>query len=245
MNAEDYPSDSDEFDEEYKPENDNDYLSDSAGSDLDNDENNESDSENDNSGKSNVKRKRKKQNSTKKKLKTTTSSIKTKNTTDNGDDSINDGGDEEKSRVDSLWADFLATDDSSSKSTEKSDKKENETANSSKIEKKEETTTTAKTTKLPTILSNRSKLGSGFSKGTGAASGLQSVLGIIGKKSGLSTLEKSKSDWNKFKTNEGISEEIQTHNKGKAGYLDKQDFLQRTDLRQFEIEKEFRQSKRK
>lgn len=77
-----------------------------------------------------------------------------------------------------------------------------------------------------------------------AKGGLASVLNKLGKKDKLSTLEKSKLDWNKFKQNEGIDEEIKTFNRGKDGYLEKQDFLQRTDLRQFEIEKQLRSTKR-
>lgn len=75
--------------------------------------------------------------------------------------------------------------------------------------------------------------------------GLSSVLGQIGKKSKLSVLEKSKLDWNNFKKEEGIEEDLKTYNKGKNGYLEKQDFLQRTDLRQFEIEKTMRSSSRR
>lgn len=74
--------------------------------------------------------------------------------------------------------------------------------------------------------------------------GLASVLNKIGKKDKISTLEKSKLDWNKFKQSEGIDEEIKTFNRGKDGYLEKQDFLQRTDLRQFEIEKQLRATKK-
>lgn len=75
--------------------------------------------------------------------------------------------------------------------------------------------------------------------------GLSSVLGQLGKKNKLSVLEKSKIDWSGFKRNEGIDEELQTHNKGRDGYLERQDFLQRTDLRQFEIEKNMRQATRR
>ncbi|XP_055299844.1 craniofacial development protein 1 [Sitodiplosis mosellana] len=76
-------------------------------------------------------------------------------------------------------------------------------------------------------------------------SGLSSVLGQIGKTNKLSILEKTKLDWGGFKQSEGIDEEIQTFNKGRDGYLERQDFLQRTDLRQFEIEKNLRAANRK
>lgn len=47
--------------------------------------------------------------------------------------------------------------------------------------------------------------------------GIGAVLGQLGKKNKIGTLEKSKLDWNSFKSQEGIDEEIQTHNKGKDG----------------------------
>lgn len=74
--------------------------------------------------------------------------------------------------------------------------------------------------------------------------GISSVLGQLGKKAKISTLEKSKLDWNNFKKEENIDEEINTHNRGKDGYLERQDFLQRADLRQFEVEKQMRLSRR-
>lgn len=80
--------------------------------------------------------------------------------------------------------------------------------------------------------------------GRSSGGGLGAVLGQIGKKNKLSTLEKTKLDWNSFKRTQGIDEELQTHNKGKDGYLERQDFLQRADVRQFEIEKSFRQTTR-
>lgn len=81
--------------------------------------------------------------------------------------------------------------------------------------------------------------------GRPSGGGLGAVLGQLGKKNKLSVLEKTQLDWKSFKRNEGIEEELQTHNRGRDGYLERQDFLQRADLRQFEIEKNFRQSKSK
>lgn len=51
----------------------------------------------------------------------------------------------------------------------------------------------------------------------GRGGGLSAVLSQIGKKSKISTLEKSKLDWERFKSEEGLQEEIQTHNRGKDG----------------------------
>lgn len=79
----------------------------------------------------------------------------------------------------------------------------------------------------------------------GGLGGISSVLGQIGKKAKISTLEKSKLDWDNYKKQENLEEEIITHNRGKDGYLERQDFLQRADLRQFEIEKQLRNSNRR
>ncbi|XP_034479148.1 craniofacial development protein 1 [Drosophila innubila] len=87
--------------------------------------------------------------------------------------------------------------------------------------------------------------GGGTGSGSGGAGGgLGSLLNQLGKKKKLSVLEKSQQDWKSFKNDEGIDEELRTHNKGKDGYLERQDFLQRTDVRQFEIEKNLRQTRR-
>ncbi|XP_073947052.1 yeti [Choristoneura fumiferana] len=78
----------------------------------------------------------------------------------------------------------------------------------------------------------------------GRTSGLKDVLGQLNKKNQLSTLEKSKLDWETYKKEQDIADEVQNHNKGKNGYLDKQDFLERADHRQYEIERDMRLSRR-
>lgn len=93
-------------------------------------------------------------------------------------------------------------------------------------------------------VSNKPKVVPSFSN-KNKVGGLSNILSKIGKKDKMSTLQKSQQDWNNFKRNEGIEEEIKLHNRGKDGYLERQDFLERTDLRQFEIEKELRSSRRK
>ncbi|XP_076989178.1 craniofacial development protein 1 isoform X2 [Tamandua tetradactyla] len=78
------------------------------------------------------------------------------------------------------------------------------------------------------------------------SSGVSSLLGKIGvKKQKLSTLEKSKLDWESFKEEEGIGEELAIHNRGKEGYIERKAFLDRVDHRQFEIERDLRLSKMK
>ncbi|XP_009078135.1 PREDICTED: craniofacial development protein 1, partial [Acanthisitta chloris] len=77
-------------------------------------------------------------------------------------------------------------------------------------------------------------------------SGMSSLLGKIGaKKQKMSTLEKSKLDWENFKEEEGIVEELAIHNRGKDGYIEKKAFLERVDHRQFEIERDIRLSRMK
>ncbi|XP_074864467.1 craniofacial development protein 1 isoform X6 [Carettochelys insculpta] len=77
-------------------------------------------------------------------------------------------------------------------------------------------------------------------------SGMSSLLGKIGsKKQKMSTLEKSRLDWESFKEEEGIGEELAIHNRGKEGYIDRKAFLGRVDHRQFEIERDLRLSKMK
>jgi len=83
------------------------------------------------------------------------------------------------------------------------------------------------------------------STGTKRPGGLAGIVGSIGKKQKMGVLDKSKLDWNSFVSQEGISEELKTHNRGKEGYVEKQMFLERADLRQFEIEKSIRDKNRK
>lgn len=82
--------------------------------------------------------------------------------------------------------------------------------------------------------------------GVKRTSGMSSLLGKIGaKKQKMSTLEKSKLDWENFKEEEGIGEELAIHNRGKEGYIERKAFLERVDHRQFEIERDLRLSKMK
>ncbi|XP_051512836.1 craniofacial development protein 1-like isoform X1 [Myxocyprinus asiaticus] len=76
--------------------------------------------------------------------------------------------------------------------------------------------------------------------------GMGSILNRIGaKKQKMSTLEKSKLDWDTFKTEEGIADELAIHNRGKEGYVERKYFLERVDQRQFELEKTVRLSNMK
>uniref|UniRef100_A0A3B4WG62 Craniofacial development protein 1 n=1 Tax=Seriola lalandi dorsalis TaxID=1841481 RepID=A0A3B4WG62_SERLL len=73
------------------------------------------------------------------------------------------------------------------------------------------------------------------------SAGVSGVLSRIGgKKQKMSTLEKSKMDWDAFKSEEGITEELAIHNRGREGYVERKNFLERVDHRQFELEKAVR-----
>lgn len=59
-----------------------------------------------------------------------------------------------------------------------------------------------------------------------------------------SQVAKSSMDWDTYKVAEGIEGEMDQATKDGKGYLNKQDFLQRCDVRRFEHELEARQAKR-
>lgn len=95
---------------------------------------------------------------------------------------------------------------------------------------------------LPSTTDSTSSPSTVLSAGVKRSGGLAGVLNKIDKKPKMSTLVKSKLDWDTFKSKEGIEEDLKIHNRGKSGYLERKAFLDRTDLRQFEIEKSLRLS---
>lgn len=85
-------------------------------------------------------------------------------------------------------------------------------------------------------------------KGNGAPSAVDSILEQIKKKPKLSVLDKTKKDWGEFKEENRLDEELETYKKSGNQYLDKVSFLQRSDYREFERERDARlavQAKRK
>lgn len=79
-----------------------------------------------------------------------------------------------------------------------------------------------------------------------SSGGLGSIMDqISGKKTKMGCLDKSKMDWNSFVDTEGLREDLTTHNRGKEGYVEKQEFLDRADQRRFEVEKAAREKTRK
>lgn len=273
MDPEDYPSDSDASDDDFRPDKED---GDSA-SEVDSDDVEGHDAEDDEKTGAGKKRKRTTQKTGKKKAKhERAENVKEKETAD--EDKELDEEDEER-LTDALWADFLAGSGCSngsaktSSNTPTADKKDPPkskiTSEPKKVAKPVQTATVTKifefageavevteeipqskvdssapTGKMVRTTTNGNGGPSKPSLGQPSGGGLGAVLSQIGKNNKLSTLEKSKLDWNSFKRNQGIEEELQTHNKGKDGYLERQDFLQRADVRQFEIEKSFRQTSR-
>jgi hypothetical protein len=144
--------------------------------------------------------------------------------------------DEEKRREDALWAEFLAdteTTPSTSSSTITSSSKEQnipkpkpvatpapqparksplkifEFAGEEVIVNETKPSSSENASEMPKAAAVQGVKRSG--------GGLSSVLNQISKKNKLSILQKTKLDWDGFKTNEGISEELQTHNRGRDG----------------------------
>ncbi|KAF8394726.1 hypothetical protein HHK36_020943 [Tetracentron sinense] len=74
----------------------------------------------------------------------------------------------------------------------------------------------------------------------GPPSAVDAVLEQIKKKTKLSVLDKTKKDWGEFKEEKGLEEELDAYKKSSNQYLDKVSFLQRTDYREFERERDVR-----
>ncbi|XP_057536647.1 uncharacterized protein LOC130814554 [Amaranthus tricolor] len=72
-------------------------------------------------------------------------------------------------------------------------------------------------------------------------SAVDAVLEQIKKKPKLNLLDKTKKDWGEFKEeNKDYEEELDAYKKSSNQYLDKVSFLQRTDYREFERERDAR-----
>ncbi|XP_041048485.1 craniofacial development protein 1 [Carcharodon carcharias] len=90
------------------------------------------------------------------------------------------------------------------------------------------------------------EVGAPTGSGVKRQSAIGNILGKIGgKKQKMSTLEKSKIDWEAFKEKEGIGDELAIYNRGKEGYIERKAFLDRVDHRQFELERDIRLSNMK
>lgn len=275
MEEEEYPSDSDQSDDDYKPED----RDSEQPSEIDSDGEPENDAVDEDAQTKPKDRKRKSigaRNGSKVK-RSKLDKVVAEKEPEKSAETEEDDGEIDKAHADALWADFLngtdttASSTASSKSSQtKETKKETVTSvTSAKYEEKpvakQVTAPPQKTTvkeifefagekiEVEKEIKLDEKNGNCKIKAGQVATasrprpggGLSSVLGQLGKKNKLSVLEKTKLDWTGFKKNEGIDDELQVHNKGRDGYLERQDFLERTDFRRFEIEKNLRQVTRR
>ena len=67
------------------------------------------------------------------------------------------------------------------------------------------------------------------------ATGLEKVLADIKGPTGVSTVAKSNIDWENYKEEKGLNDDLKEASKD--GYLGKKEFLERCDVRNFEMER--------
>lgn len=117
---------------------------------------------------------------------------------------------ESKKKVDDLWASFQedVKDDKVKEPINGSNSSSASSSSTSKSEIVRKPATQLPLRKPPTFPPTLKRPASG---------GLGNILSQIGKKNKLSVLEQSKKDWNSFKDEEGLKEELETYNKGKDG----------------------------
>ncbi|EGT38004.1 hypothetical protein CAEBREN_32273 [Caenorhabditis brenneri] len=75
--------------------------------------------------------------------------------------------------------------------------------------------------------------------------GLLDAAKALSKRSKMSVLDRSDQDWKEFTAQNNLKEDLESHNRGKGGYLNKMDFLNRTDERLFNVERDLRATARK
>lgn len=73
-----------------------------------------------------------------------------------------------------------------------------------------------------------------------SSSGLDSLLQQISKKHKPNILDRSRKDWGQFKEEKGLEDELEAYKKSGDKYLDKVAFLQRSDVREYEKERDAR-----
>lgn len=283
LEDEEYPSDSEQSDEDFKPNNeDSDLPSEEDSDGLDDD------AEYQTAAVKTAKKTERKRKSrgrpagSKRKTRRTEQEVEKELSEEEEEEETKDAGKEEddKARADALWADFLSGTDSGPVKEKAAPQKTvasnaktvvkdspakktslNDSGSSNNSERKTvkeifdfagETIEVEKPIAPDSTVSSsndrvsakNSPVLAGISR-IRTAGGLSAVLGQIDKKQKINTLEKTQMDWKNFKQQQGIQEELQTHNKGREGFLERQDFLERTDHRQFEREKNMRQATRR
>ncbi|MCO5591421.1 hypothetical protein L7F22_045404 [Adiantum nelumboides] len=73
-----------------------------------------------------------------------------------------------------------------------------------------------------------------------SSAGVDKLLQQIEKKPKLNVLDKSRKDWTDFKGEKQIEEELESYNKSGDKYTDRVAFLQRSDIREYERERDAR-----
>jgi hypothetical protein len=227
LEDEDLRSDSDSDDADYCPVN-NDSGSESI------DEKDELNENNDEGTKKPTKKKRRKGRKTRNKQVVDEIEEEDKDTNKTAVDP-----EKEKQRVDALWADFLSGTEIPLEKKETSSTKAETKSTTSKIDIPKihkpapapapkifefagETIEVSQNNEENSSASvNPVKSTAGPTNSLGikrpSTGGLSSVLNQLSKKNKLSVLEKTKLDWDGFKSKEGINEELKTHNRGRQG----------------------------
>lgn len=224
MNDEEYEAELSEDDEDYRPDKEIDSVSENSASEDDHQEN----SDDEGATKKTKKRRKPTRGRRAKPVESFKEEVK--------NDSPVVDPEEEKKRADALWADFLSGTEIPLE-TKKDENTVKPTTSAAAAPRVAATTTIPKpkpkeifefageTIDIPSKSSKEQEKVptkpeippvAGV-KRPSAGGGLSSLLGQITKKNKLSVLEKTKMDWDGFKSKEGIGEELQTHNRGREG----------------------------
>lgn len=147
----------------------------------------------------------------------------------------------DESKTDELWKNFASSTKSSSLSTKTDSPK-----TTIEIPKPQEQTSKSVTTtkivefagekiSVPVTTSPKPSTENSSLKrpapSTASASSVLDRLGI-GKKQKISTLEKSRLDWDAHKESEALKDDLESHRRGKDSYVERKAFLQRSELRE-------------
>lgn len=81
-------------------------------------------------------------------------------------------------------------------------------------------------------------------KAAASAGGVDQLLKDMEGPAKETTIKKTSTDWDKFKTDTGLANKLEERAESKQAYLNRQDFLTRVDHRTFEVEKKGRDRER-
>uniref|UniRef100_A0A914ZN35 Craniofacial development protein 1 n=1 Tax=Parascaris univalens TaxID=6257 RepID=A0A914ZN35_PARUN len=193
------------------------------------------------------------------------SSAEQSNKDDRNSQGTTESADERKCRLDALFDDFIGASSSSMKDSLSNEPNCSAVSSDLKREEAVETGTNITTTEAKAVMEIFDFAGeevriertlpksdhkecapveASISKNKRNAVGLGDAVKKLSKKPKMSVLEKTQHDWTTFKAESGIHDELQSHNRGRQGYVERMAFLNRADLRQFEREREARNAKR-